>query len=230
LGNKKDKQLIVLIVLLIFTCLMVYGLSSSKKPGKKITLSPYLEKIEGYTTERDSALPAEVYQALDLDDYMSTAYTNTAGRVSLYIGYYYSIDKVSAAHSPTVCFPSQGWTIDQPVMKSLVVGDKTIHYAEIVASILENKSLILYWYQAYHSTSPYIYKNKLNTLFNKLSGKSEEHAFVRISVPFSQMTKESAEKTGTDFIRAFYLKFIKFMDEEGKEEDRRQKTEGRRKG
>lgn len=214
MGNKKDKQLIILIVLLFFTCLLVYGLPSSKKPGKKIALSRYLENIEGYTTERDSALSAEIYQALDLDDYISTAYTNATGRVSLYVGYYYSIDKISAAHSPTVCFPSQGWHIDQPVMKSLVVGDKTIHYAEIVASILESKSLVFYWYQAYHSTSPYIYRTKINTLLNKITGKKEEHAFVRVSIPFSQNTKESAEKTGADFIKAFYPKFIEFMEEE----------------
>ncbi len=217
MGNKKEKQLIILIVLLSITCLMVYSSPSSEKPGKKIALSHYLESIEGYTTESDNALSPQVFKALDLDDYMSTVYIGANGRVSLYIGYYYSLAKVSAAHSPTICFPGQGWTINQPAMKRLVVDDKTIHYAEMLASILENKSLILYWYQAYHLTSPYIYRNKINTLLNKISGKKENHAFVRVSIPFSDtITKENAEKTGTDFIKAFYPKFIKFMDENEK--------------
>jgi len=216
LGNTKEKQLIVLIVLLLFTCLAVYGIRSSEKPGKKVAISGYLENIDGYATEQDNALSAEIFKALDLDDYMSTAYSGANGRISLYIGYYYSLAKVSAAHSPTVCFPGQGWTITQPAMKTLVVGDKTIHYAEMVASILENKSLILYWYQAYNLTSPYIYRTKINTLLNKFSGKKEDHAFVRVSIPFSDTTQENAEKTGIDFIKAFYPKFIKFMDENEK--------------
>lgn len=218
MGNTKEKQLIILAILLLLTCLMVYGIPSSVRSGKKIALATYLGNIEGYATERDTALSQEVFQALDLDDYMSSTYSAANGRVSLYVGYYYSLAKVSAAHSPLVCFPGQGWAIDQPVMKTLVVGDKTIHYAEMVASILESKSLILYWYQAHHHTSPYIYQNKINTLLNKFSGKKEEHAFVRVSIPFSQMTKDNAEKMGIDFIKAFYPHFIKYMDENEKDE------------
>lgn len=213
MGSTKDKQLIVLIVLMLVTCVLVYGARTSEKPGKKVDISKYLENIEGYTTERDNALSAEVFTALDLDDYMSSAYSGAGSKVSLYIGYYYSLAKVSAAHSPTVCFPGQGWTINQPTVKSLVIGDKTIHYAEMVASILDSKSLVLYWYQAYHRTSPYVYRNKINTLINKFSGKKEDHAFVRVSVPFSGTTRENAERKGVEFIKAFYPKFIKFMDE-----------------
>ena len=212
MGNTKAKQLIVVIVLMLLTCVMVYGIRSSAKHGKKVSISKYLENIEGYTTERDNMLSVEVYKALDLDDYMSTAYTGAGGRVSLYIGYYYSLAKVSAAHSPTVCFPGQGWTINRPSVKTLVVGDKTIHYAEMVASIFDSKSLILYWYQAHHLTTPYVYRNKINTLINKFSGKIEDHAFVRVSIPFTDATKDSAEKAGVAFIKAFYPQFIKFMD------------------
>ena len=213
MGNTKEKQLIVVIVLMLATCVMVYGFRPSLKTGNKVSISGYLENIEGYTTEQDNALSPEVFKALDLDDYMSTAYTGAGGRVGLYIGYYYSLAKVSAAHSPTVCFPGQGWAINQPVAKTLIVGDKTIHYAEMVASILESKSLILYWYQAYHLTTPYVYRNKINTLVNKFSGRKEDHAFVRVSIPFSDTTKENAEKAGVEFIKAFYPKFIRFMDE-----------------
>lgn len=216
MGDTKEKQLIVIIFLLFVTCLLAYGIRPSLRSDHEATISGYLESIEGYTTEKDYPLSDEIFKVLDLDDYMSAAYRGSSGRVSLYIGYYYSLAKVSAAHSPTVCFPGQGWNINQPIMKTLVVGDKTINYSEMVASIAESKSLILYWYQAYHLTSPYIYRNKINTLVNKFSGKKEDHAFVRVSVPFTGMTKEEAEKAGIDFIKAFYPKFIMFMDENGK--------------
>lgn len=212
MGNSKEKQLIVLSVLLLATALLAYGIRSPERGGGGPAIGASLADIEGYITEKDHPLSPEVFQALDLDDYMSAAYRDSGGRVSLYIGYYYSLAKVSAAHPPTVCFPSQGWTVNQPEMKTLMVGEHTIHYAAMTASILESRSLILYWYQAYHLTSPQIYRNKINTLRNKLSGKKEVHAFVRVSVPFTGKSQEEAEQAGIDFIKAFYPKFIDFMD------------------
>lgn len=212
MGNGKEKQLIVLSVLLLATALLAYGIRSPERDGGGPAIGAYLADIKGYATEKDHPLSPEIFAALDLDDYMSAAYRGSGGKVSLYIGYYYSLAKVSAAHSPTVCFPGQGWTINQPEMKTIKVGEHTIHYAEMTASILESKSLILYWYQAHHHTSPYIYRNKINTLINKLTGKKEDHAFVRVSVPFTGKSREEAEQAGIDFIKAFYPKFIDFMD------------------
>ena len=194
MGNKKNNQLIVLIILLMLTCLLVYGMPASRQTEKKVSLAKYLEHIPGFTVEKSTDMPTEIYEVLDLDDYVSAIYRGDAGVVSLYIGYYYSIGKVSAAHSPLVCFPSQGWVLSHQVKKSIQVGDRTIYYEEMVSSISDTRMLVFFWYQAYDLTSTYIYRNKINTLLN-------------------EMSLEKAEKTGIDFIKAFYPQFLRYMNE-----------------
>lgn len=172
-----------------------------------------MSEINGYTIENDVALEDNINQFLDLDDYTFTGYRADDGSiVNLFIGYYYSAGKISAAHSPLSCFPGQGWTIDQPILNQLVVGDQTINYAEIVATLQEKKTLVLYWYQADKSTTSFVFKNKINALYNKFSKGNEQHAFVRVTVPFANSGYDRAKKTGTDFMKAFYPKFIEFVE------------------
>ncbi len=135
------------------------------------------------------------------------------GRVNLYIGYYYTANKAYASHSPMVCYPSQGWQIDnKPTRKTLSIGQNVIHYEEIVTSLGEQKELVLYWYQSGERSNTQIYKNKIDMGVNKLLNNSEEHAFVRVSLPLAEnSTYAENEKTATNFIKAFYPQFLKFI-------------------
>jgi EpsI family protein len=97
-------------------------------------------------------LEENIYQFLDLDDYIFRTYEKDGVQITLYIGFYYTADKVSAAHSPLVCFPGQGWTITEPEYKQLKVGDHQINYAQIDATLGNQKELIVYWYQSHDDT------------------------------------------------------------------------------
>jgi EpsI family protein len=76
----------------------------------------------------------------------------------------------------------------------------------------ERQELVMYWYQAHEKTVPEAYKNKLNALLNKLTGKKQEHAFIRISVPIGKSGPEEAGNVGKNFIAAFYPVFLTYVN------------------
>ena len=149
-------------------------------------------------------------EMLDLDDHIFREYHGAGGSVNLYVGYYFTTDKAYASHSPLACFPSQGWKVTDPVKQSLAVGNQAINYAEITASLQGQNELILYWYQTGDITTSSVTRNKYNALYNKVMHKPEEHAFIRVSVPFTETNKEAAENTALQFIKAFHPVFIEF--------------------
>ena len=216
MGSKKQTRLIVLGLLLAATALLVHiGQGSVVTTTKSRNLQTVFGPVPGYSIAYQSPLAEDVYRFLDLDDYTSVGYAQegAATPVGLYIGYYFSLDKVSAAHSPLVCFPGQGWTLDQPKKRRLDIGDHVINLEEMVVRLENRQELILYWYQAGETTAPEVYRNKFNAVLNKMNGRSQEHAFVRVSVPFSGDTADQARAAGEQFIAAFYPVFLAYIAE-----------------
>jgi EpsI family protein len=211
-GNKKDTKLIILIVVLLVTCFGAYSTSAPKSITRKATLKQTLGPLQSFPTFEEIALEPQMVTMLDLDDHVFRNYHGPGGNVNLYVGYYYTTDKAYASHSPLACFPSQGWKISEPVTHRLTVGNQTISYVELTASIQGRNELILYWYQAGDLTTASVTKNKYNALYNKVRHKEEDHAFVRVSVPFADSGKEAAEKKAHQFIEDFYPVFIQIIN------------------
>lgn len=214
MGRKSETKLIILIVLFLVTSFFVYNTTSHPVLSeKKQPLKDFLADIDGYKTAHNIPMEEDIYKFLNLDDYVFTNYIGSEGKVTLFIGYYYSANKISAAHSPLSCFPGQGWTINEPSRHHLNVGNHEIDYAEIIATLSEQKELVLYWYQSHLNTTPHVFKNKMTTMHNKFMHKEEQHAFVRVSIPFADTNYAQAQKAGTNFIKTFYPKFINFIED-----------------
>jgi len=212
-GNGKEKQLISLIGLLLLAAILVYWSSNTDKvTNKPVSLQAVLGPVKGYKVLQTSPLDDAISSFLELDDYTQTRYEKDGRAIDLYIGYYFSLDKISAAHSPLVCFPGQGWAVNQPTEHSLTVNQKKVDYAEIIASLEERQELVMYWYQAHEKTETEAYKNKINALLNKLTMKKQEHAFIRISVSIGDSGPETARTIGQDFIAAFYPVFLTYIN------------------
>ena len=202
----------VLIALFLCTCAAVYGRDTTKPCGKMTPLKDYFDQVKGYTLLRNLELPENARKMLNLDDYVYADFKGHAAQVNLYIGYYYSPRKAYASHSPTICYPSQGWVLDKaPIKGTLKVGPHSIHYNEITTSYGRRKELVLYWYQARLSTNTQVYKNKISMACNKLAFNDSHHGFVRIAVPFGAHHYEEARQTASDFINSFYPQFEAYL-------------------
>ena len=169
--------------------------------------------LDGYETDRIIELASEHVTMLSLDDYIFIDYKGPKARPNLYIGYYYTANKAYASHSPLICYPSQGWKIDNtPNRDSLQIGEYKINYEEIITSLGEQKELVLFWYQAGLQTNTQVYQNKIDMGYNKLMHNDEQHGFIRVAIPL-QETYEESKKSATDFIKAFYPPFIQYISQ-----------------
>ena len=213
MGTKTDKKTYYIVLLLLVTCLFIYrdsGTTAGNHAGPK--LKEFLREIDGYKIGTDIALEKDTTNMLKLDDYVFTNYSNANKDVTLYVGHYYSLSKLTAAHSPLVCYPSQGWIIDTPVIHQLTIGNDTLNYSELVATLGDKKELILYWYQATNKSSQNIFKIKITTLLNKVRNNNEQHGFVRVSVPLSGKDQDQARTNGLTFIKAFWPHYLSYIE------------------
>ncbi len=205
-------KLLILSAVFLFTTAFVSGQSGDVDISKP-PVETFFEQIEGYRLLQTVTMDSNALELLKLDDYLFSEYSGPEGNVTLYIGYYYTADKASAAHSPLICYPSQGWKIEsQNAGQKLDVEPFIVHYKEIVTSFGKQKELVLYWFQAGRDTNEEAFRNKTNVALNKLLNKGEQHAFVRVSVTIDDSGQEMAKQRVVDFIQTFYPQFIRFVD------------------
>lgn len=216
MGTSKIIKLSILAAVFLGTSLAVYTAGTQQySPGRDTDLGNALNPIAGYRLTKHTQLQENITTFLDLDDYTYSSYSKEDATLDLYIGYYYSAAKISAAHSPLSCFPGQGWQITQPIQGQATIGEDIIHYSEITAELDGRKELIFFWYQAYDKTTPYVYLNKINTIKNKLLKKQQEHAFIRVSAPLSlTRNKETTRELLIEFLQAFYPQFIDYIKQQ----------------
>ncbi len=207
-----NRKLLLLSIIFLFTTVFIHGRGTVKGVNKP-SVRGYFEQIKGYRLIQYVEMEKSALELLKLDDYLYADYADGDGIITLYIGYYYTADKASAAHSPLICYPSQGWKIEsREPGESLDIERYVIHYNEIITSVADRKELVLYWFQAGHETNTEAFTNKTSVAINKLTGKGEQHAFVRVSVNLGNSEQEQVKHRALQFIEAFYPQFIGFID------------------
>ena len=214
-GKNPKIKLLILVTIFLLTILAVLGSRNTARTAKQVHLKDYLLQLPGYTTSKIIDLDQDTYNFLKLDDYIYADFLGKDGMVNLFIGFYNTIDKLSAAHSPLVCFPGQGWQVSLPTDNHLTVDGHDVWYSEITASIDDQKKLVIYWYQAFQETSPEVYRNKIRAVYNKLLSGEEQHAFVRVTLTmqdaFLQNQEYQSKQAATAFIKTFYPQLIRFL-------------------
>ncbi len=207
-----NRKLYFIVALMSVTSLMVYYMQRGDETVIKPPIKSFFTDIPGYTLTSIQTMEEGALAMLDLDDHVFSNYEKDGKKVNLYIGYYYTANKTYAAHSPLICYPSQGWKIGQgPLRGSLEIPPYTINYEEITTNYGEQKELVLYWYQTRFFTNNQIYQNKVDMGINKLRHDHQQHAFVRVAVPYRDNSYEQAKQTALDFTTAFFPEFIKYI-------------------
>jgi exosortase len=93
-------------------------------------------------------------------------------------------------HAPEACFPSQGWTIDDPVPIAMLLGGTTVEVARMDVGFKQQniRECVIYWYQCegegdqkVYATRNYPWLPFKTALDLVLKGRSDRWAFVRFS-------------------------------------------------
>ena len=216
MGHVSRPKIILVVLCFVITSILIYRGAGVNAAHKQTSLLGVLADIKGWRSSELIRLDREITDALHLDEYVNYNFSNGAETVSLYIGYYLTSKKVSAAHSPLVCFPGQGWEISNRSTGELSLYptlDQKIYFSSMIVEHNKSKQLFIYWFQAYDRANQDTFSQKISILRNKILGKGQDNAFVRISTDLNEMTISEARETIFAFIRSFYPLFLKFIED-----------------
>ena len=208
-------KLVVLCTLLLITAFLVNSHSGKNedKPAKEPLQQTFTKIGEGHFAN-NYPMDISIVEALKLDDYLFKSYDRDKGPVNLYIGYYRTAKKVGAAHDPLVCFQGQGWQIKNRERGEYTLTSEpslTIVYSYMVAERQGESEMIVYWFQTNGTTSANTQSQKFVMVMDKLSGRSEDNAFVRISATIGDESPEAVRKRLFEFIEDFYPGFYRYV-------------------
>jgi EpsI family protein len=107
--------------------------------------------------------------------------------ITLFVGYYDTLEGSDSSHSPVVCFTGQGWKIVESGKARISTSSPAGQTVSVNRMLLTKNGqylLTLYWYQSGNRVFANRGLQKLFLFANALLGGDEENAFVRITLPF----------------------------------------------
>lgn len=216
---KKTIVPVLLLTLFICTTFFLSERGKTEATGNS-RLGNNFQSIPGWKVVENYQLLDVIFDELKLDDYLHRRYVNNTGEVTLYIGYYNSSKKVGAAHDPMVCFPGQGWAVQDPnsgVYKGLNEDRYgVVNYSTMLAFKGESPLVLLYWFQAYDEAVSSTFMQKLKLAGKTLFGKGESNAFVRLSTPCPSRKYDECQEFLLAFTHDFYPGFFDYVVEDGR--------------
>lgn len=212
----KNRILRIGFVALIFvaTAVVIYNKPESTVSAKPRPLNKALNTMEHWAPGEHIPYDPEIVKSLKLDDYVNKVFVKDDAMISLYVGYYTTAKKIGAAHDPLVCFPGQGWQISNKQKGSVNIPppiDQEIDYSTMRVDREGSSTLILYWFQAGTTAHASTFRQKLATIANRLRGKKEDNAFVRLTCTLRGTSESECLQTMIDFTKSFYPTFLQYI-------------------
>ncbi len=196
-------------VVILFLLVTAVAVNFDGLPTKVPERPPLSSSLGNFGSWRayDAPMDDRIVKALALDDFISRVYNNGSRRVELYIGYYHSSKKVSAPHSPLVCFPGQGWVISDRHEISLPIkagSEVQLDATAMTASREGMRMRVLFWYQASDKTFSDSFRQKLSLLVGRMQGGKVDNALVRVSASIEANGAPDADQVIKGFVQEFY--------------------------
>jgi EpsI family protein len=211
----RPARFVTLCVLLALAALLV-GLRSERgaAPVAKKPLQQMFAQLGPWHGDKDIPMDGKIVEALNLDDYLFRSYLRSRGDVTVYIGYYRSAKKVGAAHDPLICFQGQGWKINSRDGGTLALvrhPGLNISYSSMLAERQDERQVVVYWFQANAKANANTQSQKVTMVLDRIAGRNEDNAFVRLSAPVGNETPEAVRQRIFDFVEDFYPEFLDYV-------------------
>lgn len=137
---------------------------------------------------------AMVFQALRPDAIISRTYVHPSGKRLDFV--LLAGTHADAFHNPHLCFPDQGWKIqDDRSIELHIPGTNTPINARVM--LLDNngrKATVVYWYRAPFGTTSSVAVARVQTYAARIMGMSRQQTFfIRFIVPSSQDVQKDVE-------------------------------------
>jgi len=170
-------------------------------PREKFVTFPLYFK--GWSGEQKNLQPI-VYNKLALTDYILNNYSKeSAPPVNFYVAYYESQRKGVSPHSPRVCVPGGGWSINDLERVKLDLRDRNepVNVNRVIIQNGQSKQLVYYWFKQRGRDIANEYWMKWYLLTDSLSRNRTDGSLVRLTTPIMSNEKETdAENRLNEFL------------------------------
>lgn len=135
--------------------------------------------------------------------------------ITLFLACYNTLEKADLSHSPIVCFTGQGWEIENTKKLEISLNQSKAQKIRVNAMIqkkLDTNMITLFWYQSANRAFNNRGIQKVSLFFNKILGKSDNNAFVRITVTIpEEMPIEETTSYLLSFVQDMYPELRRFF-------------------
>lgn len=205
-----------IIILLISNILLYFGQFIIAQPNKVYLRGDFPEefgKWRGVDVQYSESILAE----LQSDDIVYKVYSNIESftKITLFLACYNSFDKADFSHSPLVCNTGQGWEIkDQKTIEIPVSFNRLdkIEANRFIQEKLGSSVVTTYWYQSGENVFAIRGLQKIHLLLNRISGKDDKNAFVRLTMNLSNEKQlDDISRELNSFIKDIFPSVINYI-------------------
>lgn len=187
-------EVLALIALLLVAGGLAWWLNL-KEPHSAVaeTLDRVPRTLNGWQS-RDIAVDPEVSDLLRADFNVQRVYTHPQGfAVFVYVGYYGTERGGAPEHTPDVCYPSQGWEIEEN--ETLFVGDTQNGFSvrEFIVERDDSRRLVHFWYRTESATGfTSTITLRLRHFWSRLTENRGDGALVRVSTVLAKGDRDGS--------------------------------------
>lgn len=204
----KSRQVKILTAVLLLQVAVFYSLSHGEQVPLATPLAMFPSSMDSWRMIQDTPLEKEVLDKLKADDTMSRLYVSpeTGTVANLFVAYFKSQREGQAPHSPKNCMPGSGWVPSvSEFMKISVPGQaQPIEVNHYVVAKGDQKSVVIYWYQAHSRVVASEYRAKVYVVLDAMRYNRTDTALVRVVVPVSGRDTGSATATAVKFVQSAF--------------------------
>ncbi len=174
---------ITLVALLLVIALALFHSLRTMEPviPERTDFAGFPLKIENWTAE-PLILPKIEQGVLQMSDYFLGIYRSPGQpEITLLISYYASQSAGRSPHSPRVCIPTGGWSIENLNRISVQHNTSEIPVNRAIVEKGEQRQLVYYWFQQKGRSIANEYFARLNLLHNGLLHSRTDGALVRLT-------------------------------------------------
>jgi EpsI family protein len=187
--------LVSIVLVLSFSLRMWVNAAVPPSPSRE-GLGNFPKQVGSWTMTHDEQLGDSIAGVLRADDYVLRSYRGEKGQQVDFFVAYYKVQKAGESmHSPKNCLPGWGWTIMKTDYVPLDPTNKEnpILINRYLIEKGQDRSLVLYWYQANGRVIASEYWGKIYLVLDALRTGRRDGSIVRFVVPIAKTSDGEAE-------------------------------------
>ena len=210
-----SRPALILSAILLTQAAVFYGFSRSEQTPVYRPLDQFPITIGSWHMVQQGIMEKEVKDVLRADDYITRFYADPNGKkyANLFVAFFKTQRAGQAPHSPKNCLPGAGWvwTVSDTIPIQIEGRSQPIQVNRYVVEKGGEKSVVLYWYQSRNRVIASEYTAKVCVVADAIRYNRTDTSLVRVVVPFKGEDIDSATKTGTEFVQAFFNPLKTFL-------------------